>query len=149
MKNVTRLSAFGLMALALVLFAVGVVNLQKANAGLASLDAVYEAQNVTLSYDEDGELLDRGTTEEADAIVSMHALATELKERLGSIPTNVGLLQQAGESPAGKAEEGKAGDEGDETRARLRVARGQVVGHESSPIGDDPIRIIVLRSSMI
>lgn len=71
MKNVTRLSAFGLMALALVLFAVGVVNLQKANAGLASLDAVYEAQNVTLSYDEDGELLDRGTAEEADAIVSM------------------------------------------------------------------------------
>ena len=71
MTNVTRLISFGVMALALVLFAVGVVNMQKANAGLASLDAVYEAQNVELSYDEDGQLIDRGETAGADAIMSL------------------------------------------------------------------------------
>ncbi len=71
MKNVTRLISFGVIALALVLFAVGVVNFQKANAGLASLDAVYKAQNVELSYNEDGQLVDRGTTEGADGIMSL------------------------------------------------------------------------------
>lgn len=71
MKNLTRLISFGVMALALVIMAVGVVNLQKANAGLKSLDAVYRAQNVELSYNEDGQLIDRGETEGADAIMSL------------------------------------------------------------------------------
>ena len=71
MKNVTRLISFGIITLALVLFAVGVVNMQKANQGLESLDAVYAAQNVELSYNEDGQLVDRGETAEADAIRSL------------------------------------------------------------------------------
>ena len=37
--------------------------------GYDSLQAFSEAQNVTLSYNEDGQLIDRGTTEGADAIM--------------------------------------------------------------------------------
>jgi hypothetical protein len=37
--------------------------------GYDSLQAFSEAQNVTLSYNEDGQLVDRGTTEGADAIM--------------------------------------------------------------------------------
>jgi hypothetical protein len=39
--------------------------------GYGSLQAFSEAQNVTLSYNEDGQLIDRGTTEGADAIMSL------------------------------------------------------------------------------
>ncbi|GMQ86145.1 MAG: hypothetical protein BMS9Abin07_1718 [Acidimicrobiia bacterium] len=39
--------------------------------GYDSLQAFSEAQNVTLSYNEDGELIDRGTTEGADAIMTL------------------------------------------------------------------------------
>jgi hypothetical protein len=41
----------------------------KVQDGYASLDAFSESQNVTLSYNENGELIDRGTTEGADAIM--------------------------------------------------------------------------------
>ena len=37
--------------------------------GYGSLQSFSEAQNVTLSYNEDGQLVDRGTTEGADAIM--------------------------------------------------------------------------------
>ena len=40
-------------------------------AGADSLQAFSEAQNVTLSYNEDGQLTDRGTTEGADAIMDL------------------------------------------------------------------------------
>ncbi len=40
-------------------------------AGYDSLQAFSEAQNVTLSYNEDGQLIDRGTTEGADAIMEL------------------------------------------------------------------------------
>lgn len=39
--------------------------------GYDSLQAFSEAQNVELSYNEDGQLVDRGTTEGADAILSL------------------------------------------------------------------------------
>ena len=39
--------------------------------GNDSLQAFSEAQNVTLSYNEDGQLIDRGTTEEAAAIMTL------------------------------------------------------------------------------
>ncbi len=71
MKSLTRLISFGVMALALVILAVGVVNMQKANAGLESLDAVYGAQDIELSYNEDGQLIDRGETAGAEGIKSL------------------------------------------------------------------------------
>ena len=39
--------------------------------GYTALQSFSEAQNVTLSYNEDGQLVDRGTTEDADAIMSL------------------------------------------------------------------------------
>jgi hypothetical protein len=39
--------------------------------GYNSMQSFSEAQNVTLSYNEDGELIDRGTTEGADAIMTL------------------------------------------------------------------------------
>ncbi|MFP3915434.1 MAG: hypothetical protein ACLFWM_11210 [Actinomycetota bacterium] len=39
--------------------------------GYGSLEAFSDAQNVTLSYNEEGQLIDRGTTEGADAIMSL------------------------------------------------------------------------------
>ena len=39
--------------------------------GYGSLQSFSEAQNVTLSYNEDGQLIDRGTTEGADAIMTL------------------------------------------------------------------------------
>ncbi len=63
--------ALAVMALGLALMAIGGVNMQRANEGLRSLDAVYEAQGVELSYNEAGELVDRGTTEGADVIMAL------------------------------------------------------------------------------
>ncbi len=39
--------------------------------GYGSLQAFSEAQNVTLNYNDDGQLIDRGSTEQADAIMDM------------------------------------------------------------------------------
>lgn len=43
----------------------------KTQAGYGSLEAFSAAQNVELSYNEDGDLIDRGTTEGADAILAL------------------------------------------------------------------------------
>ncbi|RPI22920.1 MAG: hypothetical protein EHM57_04680, partial [Actinobacteria bacterium] len=45
----------------------GGVAYTRVQAGYDTLQAFSEAQNVTLSYNEDGELVDRGTTEGAAA----------------------------------------------------------------------------------
>src|SRR5665811_1017590 len=47
---------------------VGFVKIQE---GYGSLQAFSEAQNVQLSYNDDGQLVDRGTTEGADAIMEL------------------------------------------------------------------------------
>lgn len=71
MSPLVRPLALAVAALGLAIVAIGGVNLVRANEGLASLDAVYEAQDVTLSYDADGQLTDRGTTEGAEAIMAL------------------------------------------------------------------------------
>lgn len=71
MNNVTRLVAVALMGVGVLIIAIGGVNWQKASEGLASLDAVYEAQNVTVNYNEEGQLVDRGSPEEAQAILAL------------------------------------------------------------------------------
>ncbi|HEX2021291.1 MAG TPA: hypothetical protein VHH36_01150 [Candidatus Thermoplasmatota archaeon] len=45
--------------------------LPMANDGLASAQAMYEAQGVTLAYNEQGQLVDRGTTEGAGRILAL------------------------------------------------------------------------------
>ncbi|NEE01593.1 hypothetical protein [Phytoactinopolyspora halotolerans] len=49
----------------------GGVAYTKVQDGYDSLNAFSEAQNVTLAYNEDGQLTDRGTTEGADAIMEL------------------------------------------------------------------------------
>ena len=71
MKN--RLKTLGLVLalIGMVFVIAGGVAFFKVQDGYDSLQAFSEAQNVTLSYNEDGQLIDRGTTEGADAIKSM------------------------------------------------------------------------------
>jgi len=45
----------------------------KAQEGLQSLQAVYRAQNIQMSYDEQGNFIDRGTVEDGNAILNLLA----------------------------------------------------------------------------
>ena len=66
-----RLKKLGyvLMTAGLVFVVAAGVAFSKTQDGYNSLEKFSEAQNVTLSYNEDGKLIDRGTTEGADAIM--------------------------------------------------------------------------------
>ena len=67
----TRIRQLGIvMAILGLVFAIGgAYAFTQVQEGYDSLEAFSVAQNVTLSYNEDGELIDRGTTEGADAIM--------------------------------------------------------------------------------
>jgi hypothetical protein len=67
-KRFTILGVF-LLVVGFVFVIAGAVAYSKIQDGYGSLQAFSEAQNVTLTYNEDGELTDRGTTEGADAIM--------------------------------------------------------------------------------
>ncbi len=71
MQRLAKPLALILMGIGLAVIAMGAVNFQRANEGLRSLDAVYTVQGVELSYNEAGDLVDRGTTEGADAIMAL------------------------------------------------------------------------------
>lgn len=68
-----RLRALGfvLVVLGIAFLAGAGVAYAKVQAGYDSLQAFSEAENVTLSYNEDGKLVDRGETAEAEAIMSL------------------------------------------------------------------------------
>ena len=68
-----RLKGLGiaLVVIGIVFVAAGAFAYIKVQDGQASLDKFSAAQNVTLSYNEDGQLVDRGTTEGAAAIMSL------------------------------------------------------------------------------
>ncbi|MDA2978768.1 MAG: hypothetical protein O3B42_03250 [Actinomycetota bacterium] len=74
---VSRLRTLGIVVAVFgVLFlAGGGYAFMQVQAGYDSLQSFSEAQNVTLSYNDDGQLVDRGTTEGADAI--MHVLTVD------------------------------------------------------------------------
>lgn len=55
----------------IVFILVGIYAFTQVQAGYRSLNAFSEAQNVTLSYNDEGQLVDRGTTEGADAIMAL------------------------------------------------------------------------------
>ncbi len=69
-----RLVGYLLTAVGVLFFVVAGVAYMKTQEGYGALDAFSSEQNVVLTYNEDGQLVDRGTTEGADAI---KALLTE------------------------------------------------------------------------
>jgi len=73
MTMTKRLRALGfvLVVLGIAFLAGAGVAFAKVQAGYDSLQAFSEAENVQLSYNEDGKLVDRGETAEADAIMSL------------------------------------------------------------------------------
>ena len=60
-----------LMVIGLVFLAVAGVAFTKVQDGYDSLQAFSEAQNVTLNYNDDGQLIDRGSTETAQEIMTL------------------------------------------------------------------------------
>ena len=68
-----RLRTLGivLVVIGLAFVVAGGVAYTQVQDGYGSLQAFSEAQNVTLSYNDDGQLIDRGTTEGADAIMAL------------------------------------------------------------------------------
>ena len=68
-----RLRTLGVViaVIGLVFVIAGGVAYTRVQDGYGSLQSFSEAQNVTLSYNEDGQLIDRGTTEGADAIMAL------------------------------------------------------------------------------
>lgn len=71
MRERLRIVGIVLATLGLILVGVGGFAYLQVQDGYGSLAAFSEAQNVTLSYNEDGQLIDRGTTEGAAAIMAL------------------------------------------------------------------------------
>jgi hypothetical protein len=73
LKGLNLISVAGLVLVfgGIIGIVLGVYLYGKANDGLSALDKVYEAQGRTLSYDADGNFIDRGSKEGGDAILSL------------------------------------------------------------------------------
>ena len=69
-KRVAKLGYLFLLV-GMIFVIAGGVTYTKVQEGYGSLQAFSEAQNVTLNYNEDGQLTDRGTTEGAEAIMTL------------------------------------------------------------------------------
>jgi len=69
-KRFTALG-YALVVVGLAFGLAGGIAYSRVQDGYDSLQAFSEAQNVVLSYNEDGQLIDRGTTEGADAIMTL------------------------------------------------------------------------------
>ncbi len=67
-SNRIRTLGYILAAIGVLFFVVAGIAYTKVQDGYGALDAFSAKQNVLLSYNEDGQLIDRGTTEGADAI---------------------------------------------------------------------------------
>ncbi len=76
MARINQMNFVSMAGLVLVVggiigIALGVYLWTKADAGLDSLEAVYAAQGRTMSYNDEGQFIDRGTVEAGDAILSL------------------------------------------------------------------------------
>jgi hypothetical protein len=69
-KRLTTLG-YALLVVGLAFVVTGGIAYTRVQDGYDSLQAFSEAQNVTLTYNEDGQLIDRGTTDGADAIMTL------------------------------------------------------------------------------
>jgi hypothetical protein len=71
MRKRLKTLGYALLVVGLAFAVAGGVAYTRVQDGYDSLQAFSEAQNVMLSYNEDGQLIDRGTTEGADAIMTL------------------------------------------------------------------------------
>ncbi len=94
-----RLQTVGvvLAAIGLIFMVAAGVAYAKVQDGYGSLQAFSEAQNVTLSYNDDGQLVDRGTTEGAEAIMTLLTEEWGFKVVGGDLDPNDPLVNTATE----------------------------------------------------
>lgn len=71
MRNRLKKLGFVVLAIGVAFLVAGVVAYTRVQDGYDSLQAFSEEQNVSLSYNEDGQLTDRGTTEGAETIMAL------------------------------------------------------------------------------
>ncbi len=71
MRNRLKKLGFVVLAIGVAFLVAGVVAYTRVQDGYDSLQAFSEEQNVTLGYNDDGQLTDRGTTEGADTIMAL------------------------------------------------------------------------------
>ncbi len=71
MKKRLSIIGYGLLVVGMIFVVTGAVAYSRVQQGYDSLQAFSAAQNVTLSYNDDGQLTDRGTTEGADTIMAL------------------------------------------------------------------------------
>jgi hypothetical protein len=95
----TRIRQLGIvMAILGLIFAIGgAYAFTQVQDGYGSLQAFSEAQNVTLSYNDDGQLVDRGTTEGADAIMELLVTEWGYPVKSGDLDPNDPLVNTATE----------------------------------------------------
>jgi hypothetical protein len=86
-----------LVVVGMVFVVAGGVAYGKVQDGYGSLQAFSESQNVTLSYNEDGQLVDRGTTEGADAIMALLTEAWDYPVVESDLDPNDPLVNTASE----------------------------------------------------
>ena len=96
---IKRLRTLGivLVVVGMVFVVAGGVAYGKVQEGYGSLQAFSESQNVTLSYNEDGQLIDRGTTEGADAIMDLLTVAWDYPVVESDLDPNDTLVNTASE----------------------------------------------------
>jgi hypothetical protein len=86
------------MAILGLIFAIGgAYAFTQVQEGYDSLEAFSEAQNVAISYNEDGQLVDRGTTEGADAIMDLLVVEWGYPVKDGDLDPNDPLVNTATE----------------------------------------------------
>ncbi|MDH3606272.1 MAG: hypothetical protein OER12_04685 [Acidimicrobiia bacterium] len=96
---IKRFRTLGIMlvVVGMVFVVAGGVAYGKVQEGYDSLQSFSESQNVTLSYNEDGQLVDRGTTEGADAIMDLLTVAWDYPVVEGDLNPDDPLVNTASE----------------------------------------------------
>ncbi len=97
MRNRLQTTGIVLAVVGLIFMGAAGVAYLKVQDGYAALDSFSAAQNVTLSYNEDGQLTDRGTTEGADAIMALLTEDWGFNVNEGDLDPNDSVVNTASE----------------------------------------------------
>jgi len=96
-RNRLQTVAIVLTVIGLLFMVAAGVAYTKVQDGYSALDAFSTAENVTLSYNDDGQLIDRGTTEGADAIMALLTDDWGFKVNKGDLDPNDPIVNTATE----------------------------------------------------